>query len=125
VKTLEYKYKVLDPLKRNKDAGYATLGPIAIISTQPQTYGHLNSTQDWPALANQLPQSNTSSVTPLKTNMRMKLPQNTVKYSSSVVICCFLCQENHHIRNCPKNRESWRIERLEDLKLGSIFNQRA
>jgi hypothetical protein len=124
VKTLEYKYKVLDPLKLTKDAEYATLGPIAIISTLQQTYGRLISTQDWPALANQLPQSNTSSVTPLKTNMQMKSSQNTVKSASSAVICCFLCQENHHIRDCPKNRGSWRIERLEDLKLGSMLNQR-
>jgi hypothetical protein len=124
VKTLEYKYKVLDPLKLTKDAEYATLGLIAIISTLQQTYGRLISTQDWPALANQLPQSNTSSVTPLKTNMQMKSSQNTVKSASSAVICCFLCQENHHIRDCPKNRGSWRIERLEDLKLGSMLNQR-
>jgi hypothetical protein len=54
VKTLKYKYKVLDPLKLTKDAEYATLGPIAIISTLQQTYGRLISTQDWPALANQL-----------------------------------------------------------------------
>jgi hypothetical protein len=106
------------------DAEYATLGPIAIISTLKQTYGRLKSTQDWPALANQLPQSNTSSVTPLETNMRMKLSHNTVKSASSAVICCFSCQENHHIRDCPKNRESWRFERLEDLKVGSMLNQR-
>jgi hypothetical protein len=97
VKTLEYKYKVLDPLI---------------------------STQDWPALANQLPQSNTSSVIPLKTNIQMKSSQNTAKSASSSVFCCFLCQENHHIRDCPKNRASWRIKRLEDLKLGSMSNQR-
>jgi hypothetical protein len=89
-----------------------------------QTYGRLISTQDWPALANQLPQSNTPSVTPLKTNMRMKSSQNTAKSASSAVIRCFLCQENHHVRDCPKNRESWRIERLEDSKLGSMLNQR-
>jgi hypothetical protein len=66
MKTLEYEYNGLDPLKLTKDAEYATLGPIAIISTLQQTYGRLISTQDWLVLANQLPQSNTSSVTPLK-----------------------------------------------------------
>jgi hypothetical protein len=102
VKTLEYKCKVLDPLKLTKDAEYDTLGPIAIISTLQQTYGRLISTQDWPALANQRPQSNTSSVTPLKTNMRMKSSQNTLKSASSAVIRCFLCQENHHIKTALK-----------------------
>jgi hypothetical protein len=28
------------------------------------------------------------------------------------------------VRDCPKNRESWRIKRLEDLKLGSMLNQK-
>jgi hypothetical protein len=126
VKTLDYKYKVLDPLKLTKDAEHATLGPIAIISTLQQTYRLLISTQDWPALANQLPQSNTSSVTPLKTNMQMKSSQNTVKSASSAVIRCFLCQENHHIRDCPKkpgkleNRktrgfEAWKYAEPKDL----------
>jgi hypothetical protein len=126
VKTSEYKYKVLDPLKLTKDTEYATLGPIAIILTLQQTFGRLISTQDWPALANQLPQSNTSSATPLKTNMGMKLSQSTVKSASSAVIHCFLCQENHHIRDCPKKKgklenqktrgfEAWKYVEPKDL----------
>jgi hypothetical protein len=101
VETLGYKYKVLDPLKLTKDAEYATLGPITIISKLQQTYASSISTQDRPALTNRIPQSNTSSVKHLKTNMRVKLSQNTVKSASSSVIRCFLCQENHHIRVFP------------------------
>jgi hypothetical protein len=98
VEALEYKYKVLDPLKLTRDAEYAILGPIASILTLQQTYLRLISTQDWPALANQLPQSNTSSVTPLKTNMRLKFSQNAMKYASISVICCFLCQKLSYTR---------------------------
>jgi hypothetical protein len=34
----------------------------------------------------------------------MKLSQNIVKSASSAVIHCFLFQENHHIRDCPKKQ---------------------
>jgi hypothetical protein len=54
VKTMEYRYKVLDPLQLTKDPEYVTLGPIALISTLQQAYGRLISTHDWPALATKL-----------------------------------------------------------------------
>jgi hypothetical protein len=39
VKTLEYKYQVLDPLRLSKDPDFATLGPIAILSMLQHSYG--------------------------------------------------------------------------------------
>jgi hypothetical protein len=69
VKTLEYKYQVLDPLKLIKDPDYPSLGPIGLISTLQNAYGQLIATQDWPAVAYQFPQGNHSMAT---SNVRMK-----------------------------------------------------
>jgi hypothetical protein len=105
VKSIEYGYQVLDPLALTRDPSYVTLGPIALLSTLQHAYGRLSTTQDWPALAYQLPQSNNSQT---KSNLRM-LPQSQVgKASFKPTMRCFLCQENHHIRDCPKtlNNES-------------------
>jgi hypothetical protein len=51
VKTLEYKYQVLDPLRLTKDPDYATLGPIGILATLQHSYGRLIATHDWPTVA--------------------------------------------------------------------------
>jgi len=64
VKTFEYKYQVLDPLRLTKDADYVTLGPIALLSMLQHAYGQLIATQDWPAVAHHLPKSNNLTATP-------------------------------------------------------------
>ena len=93
VKTMEYRYKVLDPLQLTKDPEYVTLGPIALISTLQQAYGRLISTHDWPALATKLPESNYSS-----DSKAAGRPRPSIK--------CFRCQGDHHIRDCPKNKQT-------------------
>lgn len=103
VKTLEYKYKVLDPKELTKDPAYSTYGPIAILSILQQAYGRLLSTHDWPALATKLPQSNHVSAPP-KANIQLqpKASGSSMTTNSSSSIKCFRCQGPHHIRDCPR-----------------------
>jgi hypothetical protein len=83
VKTLEYKYQVLDPLKLTKDPDYPILGPIGLLSTLQNAYGRLVATQDWPAVAYQLPQGNNSTTT---SNIRMKSAPHAPKPNNRTTI---------------------------------------
>jgi hypothetical protein len=94
VKTMEYRYKVLDPLQLTKDADYVRFGPIALVSTLQQAYGRLISTHDWPALTTKLPESNNSSADDIN--------KDSTKTPRAGTIKCFRCKGDHHIRDCPK-----------------------
>ena len=82
VKTMEHKYKVLDPRTILKDSDYPKYGPVALISTLHEMYGHLISDHDWPALATKLPQSNNAKDV------------------------YFRCKGPHHVKDCPKKGKS-------------------
>jgi hypothetical protein len=98
VKTMEYKYKVLDPRSIIKDPKYSEFGPIALISTIHQLYGRLITDHDWPALATKLPQSNNASTNDGRYSRPSSRDQDHRK--------CFRCGGPHLIQNCPhKNRE--------------------
>jgi hypothetical protein len=92
VKSMEYGYQVMDPLALTRDPNYVTLGPIALLSTLQHAYGQLITTQDWPALACQLPQSNNSQT---KSNLRMSPQIQFGKATFKPAMKRFLCQENH------------------------------
>ena len=72
VKAMEYKYKVLDPLKLTKDPEYVTFGPIHLLATLQQVYGRLIATHDWPALSTKLPQSNVAITAMPSSNIQLK-----------------------------------------------------
>jgi hypothetical protein len=98
VKTMEHKYKVLDPRSITKDPQYSDYGPIALVSTVHQLYGRLITDHDWPALATKLPQSNNA-------------PANDGRYSrpssrsgDDYKIKCFRCGGPHVIRDCPNKQ---------------------
>jgi hypothetical protein len=131
VKTLEYKYQVLDPLRLTKDPDYATLGPIAILSTLQHSYGRLIATHDWPAVAYHIPQGNHSMTT---SNIQMKSTPNAPKSTFGTMIQCFICQENHHVQDCPKKlnsgptkstsgMEAWKYIEPKDLTSSIIDKQ--
>ena len=57
-RTLESKYRLLDPAFMDEDADYTSYGPYAICSKLQDEHGTLISESDWPALATKLPESN-------------------------------------------------------------------
>ena len=63
-RTLETKYKLLDPASIANDALYTFYGTYAICSAIQEEHGRLISDSDWPALAKKLPESN-SAKTPI------------------------------------------------------------
>ena len=63
-RTLETKYKLLDPAAMTKDPLYTSYGPYAVCAILQEEHGTLISDSDWPALATKLPESNTIPVTP-------------------------------------------------------------
>ncbi len=89
VKTMEHKYKVLDPRSLLKDSDYPKYGPVALISTLHEMYGRLISDHDWPALATKLPQSNNAATSGEKSGEKSD-------------IVCFRCKGPHHVKDCPK-----------------------
>jgi len=59
-RTLETKYRLLDPATMGQDADYSKCGPYAICATLQDEHGKLIAGSDWPALATQLPESNSA-----------------------------------------------------------------
>ena len=54
-RTLETKYKLLDPASMTKDPLYTSYGPYAVCAKLQEEHGKLISDLDWPALATKLP----------------------------------------------------------------------
>ena len=94
VKTMEHKYKVLDPRSVTKDPKYSEYGPVALISTVHQLYGRLITDHDWPALATKLPQSNNASAN----EGRQSRPSSRAGSDDRK---CYRCQGPHLINDCP------------------------
>ena len=88
VKTMEHKYKVLDPRSLLLDSECHKYGPMGLILTLHEIYGRLISDHDWPALATKLPQSNNA---PARTGTDRK---------------CYRCQGPHLIKDCPLKGKS-------------------
>ncbi len=96
VKRMERKYKAVDPRKLLNDPSYDKLGPIGLINTLHEMYGHLITDHDWPALATKLPQSNNATTT----------QHSSAKTSNKSDIKCFRCKGNHHVKDCPKKTKN-------------------
>ena len=61
-RTLETRYRLLDPRTMGDDPDYTKYGPYAICASLQEVIGRLIADSDWPALANKLPETN--NVTP-------------------------------------------------------------
>ena len=97
VKDMEYKYKMTDPVKMTKDPSYSEFGPYGLLLNIQQAYSRLLSFQDWPALATKLPQSNNASTS--ASNIK------AIDGGGGKEKKCFRCGGDHHVRDCPKNKE--------------------
>ena len=91
-RTLESKYKLLDPAAMGKDALFTTYGPYAICAALQEQHGRLLSDSDWPALATKLPESNTATAT-----NDTPLPPST----STSTVQCYKCKQYGHKANNP------------------------
>ena len=90
-RTLETKYKLLDPALIGNDPLYTTYRPYAICSTLQEEHGKLLSDSDWPALATKLPESNT-------------VESSTEVIVSSLIdneVQCYKCKKFGHKANNP------------------------
>ncbi|KAI2512823.1 hypothetical protein MHU86_1612 [Fragilaria crotonensis] len=96
VKTMEHKYKVLDPRSILLDMEYHKYGPVGVISTLQQLHGRLISDHDWPALAAKLPQSNNAAVGD-KHGSRPSSSSGGNKEERK----CYRCKGPHLIKDCP------------------------
>jgi hypothetical protein len=94
---MEYKYKMTDPVKMTKDPSYSEFGPYGLLLNIQQAYSRLLSFQDWPALATKLPQSNNASTS--ASNIK------AIDGGGGKEKKCFRCGGDHHVRDCPKNKE--------------------
>jgi hypothetical protein len=121
VKRLEYKYKVFDPLKLTKYVEYFTLGPIS-------TTTDLRTCNFNTRLARTCQSTSSEQQFSCNSFENEYADEITSEYSENPLLVQIfvdlLSQENHHIRDCPKNRESWRLKRPGYLKLGSTSNQK-
>ena len=78
-RTLETKYRLLDPAMMGQDADYTKYVPYAICAALQDEHGKLITDSDWPALATKLPESNAV--------------QLQTQHQSSNEIQCFKCGE--------------------------------
>ena len=99
VKTMEHKYKVLDPRSLLLDKDYHQYGPVGVISTLQQIHGRLLSDHDWPALATQLPESNHADAH----SGRGSRPGSSS--SGADERKCFRCKGPHLIKDCPLKKK--------------------
>ena len=76
-RTLETKYRLLDPKLMGSDKDYTSFGPYAVAATLQEEHGKLIADSDWPALAAKLPESNS---TPLQSDQ-------------SSTIQCYKCRQ--------------------------------
>ena len=91
-RTLETKYKLLDPAAMTTDPLYTTYGPYAVCAALQEEHGRLISDSDWPALASKLPESNTAP-----TNHKDDSPSSEDQQH----IQCFKCKQFGHKANNP------------------------
>ena len=91
-RTLESKYRLLDPASMGEDAEYTSYGPCAICSKLQDEHGKLIAESDWTALAMKLPESNSAPAGPL----------NQVPTSTEKAIQCYKCHQWGHKANDPK-----------------------
>ena len=85
-RTLETKYRLLDPASMGRDEQYTTYGQYTICGTLQDEHGKLIADSDWPALASKLPESNSApTVTDEKSNVQ-----------------CFKCHQWGHKANDPR-----------------------
>ena len=59
-RTLETKYRLLDPTSMGRDDKYTTYSPYAICATLQDGHKKLIADSDWPALVSKLPESNSA-----------------------------------------------------------------
>ena len=101
VKTMEHKYKVIDPRLILADDQYPLYGPVGLITTLHQIHGRLIADHDWPALATKLPQSNNV------TGPEGRPPRGASSAGGAEERRCFRCKGPHLIKDCPqKNSHS-------------------
>ena len=86
VRTLETKYRLLDPASMGRDAEYTVYGPFAICATLQDEHGKLIADSDWPVLATKLPKSNSAPTVP----------------DDEQKIQCYKCFQWGHKANNPK-----------------------
>ena len=86
VRTLETKYRLLDPATMGDDSSYTLYGPYAICATLQDEHGKLIADSDWPALATKLPESNAA----------IPEPKNPGE------VQCYRCFQWGHKANDPK-----------------------
>lgn len=92
-RTMETKYKLLDPASMGKDPAYTTCGPYAVCAALQEEHGKLISDSDWPALAVKLPESNSAG-----TVDQSKAPEK----SDPASIQCYKCKQWGHKSNDPR-----------------------
>ena len=93
-RTLETKYKLLDPATMSMDPQYSTYDPYTVCAALQEEHGQLISDSDWPALATKLSESN---VMPTNHN-----PNNDqMKPTPDLTIQCFKCKQFGHKANNP------------------------
>ena len=83
-RTLENKYRLLDPATMGKDNDYTSYGPYAVCTVLQEEHGKLIADSDWPALAVKLPESNVATPAP------------------EARIQCYKCNQWGHKANDPK-----------------------
>ena len=93
IRTLETKYKLLDPAAMAKDPLSTLYGPYTVCAKLQEEHGKLISDSDWPALATKLPESNTIPVTPDQS------PTNPSSTGQNVQ--CYKCKQLGHKANNP------------------------
>ena len=86
-RTLETKYRLLDPKLIGQDKDYTSFGPYAIAATLQDEHGKLIADADWPALATKLPESNSTEATSKKDISEVQ---------------CYRCHQWGHKANDPR-----------------------
>ena len=92
-RTLETKYKLLDPASMTKDPLYTSYGPYAVCAKLQEEHGKLISDSDWPALTTKLPESNTLPIQPEHPAPDQSSPEQNVQ--------CYRCKQFGHKANNP------------------------
>ena len=86
-RTMETKYRLLDPATMQNDPNYSTLGPYGLCAKLQDEHGKLIADSDWPALASTLPESNNINI-----NSEDE-PQELI---------CYKCKQPGHKANDPQ-----------------------
>ena len=78
-RTLETKYKLLDPVAITNDPLYTSYGPYVICVKLQEEHGKLISDSDWPALATKLPESNSLPVASIDNQVVAPPSESTIQ----------------------------------------------